>query len=162
MQPIRIRGARTHNLRNVDLELPRDLGPLVVPHGSITVENAESCIAMAELTGMAPIVRPVANYGLPEWLRVSVGLPEENRAFIDALTLFGIGASWGGYGSLIIPFDCKDVRTATQWAPGGPTVRLHIGLEDADDLIADLFARNATRYLDGEPLINLVNTKEFY
>ena len=32
------------------------------------------------------IVRPVANYGLPEWLRVSVGLPEENRAFIDALT----------------------------------------------------------------------------
>ena len=32
------------------------------------------------------IVRPVANYGLPEWLRVSVGLPEENQAFIDALT----------------------------------------------------------------------------
>ncbi len=59
-------------------------------------------------------------------------------AFIDALTLFGIGASWGGYESLIIPFDCTDVRTATQWAPGGPTVRLHIGLEDVDDLIADL------------------------
>lgn len=59
-------------------------------------------------------------------------------AFIDALTLFGIGASWGGYESLVIPFDCSDVRTATQWAPGGPTVRLHIGLEDVDDLIGDL------------------------
>jgi cysteine-S-conjugate beta-lyase len=59
-------------------------------------------------------------------------------AFVDALSLFGIGASWGGYESLIIPFDCKAVRTATQWAPGGPTVRLHIGLEAVDDLIADL------------------------
>jgi cysteine-S-conjugate beta-lyase len=59
-------------------------------------------------------------------------------AFVDALALFGIGASWGGYESLIIPFDCTAVRTATQWAPGGPTVRLHIGLEAVDDLIADL------------------------
>jgi cystathionine beta-lyase len=59
-------------------------------------------------------------------------------AFVDALALFGIGASWGGYESLIIPFDCTTVRTATQWAPGGPTVRLHIGLEAVDDLIADL------------------------
>jgi cystathionine beta-lyase len=59
-------------------------------------------------------------------------------AFVDALTLFGIGASWGGYESLIIPFDCTAVRTVTRWAPGGPTVRLHIGLEAVDDLIADL------------------------
>jgi len=60
------------------------------------------------------------------------------NAFIDALELFGIGASWGGYESLIIPFDCTKLRTATPWKPGGPTVRLHIGLEDPDDLIADL------------------------
>jgi cystathionine beta-lyase len=60
------------------------------------------------------------------------------HAFIDALTLFGIGASWGGYESLAIPFDCTHVRTATKWNPGGPTVRLHIGLEDVSDLIADL------------------------
>lgn len=58
--------------------------------------------------------------------------------FIETLELFGIGASWGGFESLIIPFDCKKIRTATQWNPGGPTVRLHIGLEDPDDLIADL------------------------
>jgi cysteine-S-conjugate beta-lyase len=60
------------------------------------------------------------------------------HAFLDALSLFGIGASWGGYESLAIPFNCKKVRTATSWAPGGPTVRLHIGLEDVSDLIADL------------------------
>ena len=50
-------------------------------------------------------------------------------AFLDTLELFGIGASWGGYESLAIPFDCTDVRTATRWAPGGPTIRFHIGLE---------------------------------
>jgi cystathionine beta-lyase len=60
------------------------------------------------------------------------------HAFLNALTLYGIGASWGGYESLAIPFNCKPIRTARAWAPGGPTVRLHIGLEDLSDLIADL------------------------
>jgi cysteine-S-conjugate beta-lyase len=60
------------------------------------------------------------------------------HAFLNALTLFGIGASWGGYESLAIPFDCGPIRTATRWAPGGPTIRFHIGLEDVSDLIADL------------------------
>ncbi len=59
-------------------------------------------------------------------------------AFLDSLDLFGIGASWGGYESLAIPFDCTSIRTATRWAPGGPTVRFHIGLEAVEDLIADL------------------------
>ncbi len=59
-------------------------------------------------------------------------------AFIDTLDLFGIGASWGGYESLAIPFDCSPMRTATRWQPGGPTVRFHIGLEAVEDLIADL------------------------
>jgi cysteine-S-conjugate beta-lyase len=66
-------------------------------------------------------------------------VPEPSvHAFIDALTLFGIGVSWGGYESLVIPFDCTPMRTATKWVPGGPTIRFHIGLEDVDDLIADL------------------------
>jgi len=60
------------------------------------------------------------------------------NALINELTLFGIGASWGGFESLAIPFDCKSMRSATAWAPGGPTVRFHIGLEDVDDLIGDL------------------------
>jgi cysteine-S-conjugate beta-lyase len=59
-------------------------------------------------------------------------------AFLDTLELFGIGASWGGFESLAIPFDCTSVRTATRWEPGGPTVRFHIGLEAVEDLLADL------------------------
>jgi len=59
-------------------------------------------------------------------------------AFLDALELFGIGASWGGYESLAVPFDCTAVRSATRWQPGGPTVRFHIGLEAVEDLVADL------------------------
>ena len=59
-------------------------------------------------------------------------------ALLDAVSLFGMGYSWGGFESLVIPFDCADYRTATKWAPGGPTLRLHIGLENVEDLKADL------------------------
>jgi cysteine-S-conjugate beta-lyase len=60
------------------------------------------------------------------------------HAFLNELRLFGIGASWGGFESLAIPFNCASIRTATRWVPGGPTVRFYIGLEDVDDLIGDL------------------------
>jgi cystathionine beta-lyase len=60
------------------------------------------------------------------------------HAFLNDLALFGLGYSWGGFESLAILFDCSEYRTATKWAPGGPTIRFHIGLEDPDDLIADL------------------------
>ena len=56
-------------------------------------------------------------------------------AFIDRLQLFGIGYSWGGYESLAAPADV--VRTVSS-APEAPLVRLHVGLEDPADLIADL------------------------
>jgi cystathionine beta-lyase len=59
-------------------------------------------------------------------------------AFVDSLELFGIGSSWGGYESLVTVVHAEAHRTATQWRPEGPTLRLHIGLEDPDDLIADL------------------------
>src|SRR4051795_6445559 len=59
-------------------------------------------------------------------------------ALLDTLELFGMGYSWGGFESLIIPFDCAPYRTATTWAPGGPALRLHIGLENVEDLKADL------------------------
>jgi len=60
------------------------------------------------------------------------------HAFLNELSLFGLGYSWGGFESLAILFDCAEYRTATTWAPGGPTVRFHIGLENPEDLIADL------------------------
>lgn len=61
-------------------------------------------------------------------------------ALIDGLAYFGIGFSWGGYESLAIPIDPASVRTATRWEAEGPAIRLHIGLEDPTDLIADLAA----------------------
>jgi cystathionine beta-lyase len=70
-------------------------------------------------------------------------------ALLDTVTLFGMGFSWGGFESLVIPFDCSSYRSATKWAPDGPTLRLHIGLENVEDLKADLdrgfAAFNATR-----------------
>lgn len=59
-------------------------------------------------------------------------------AFMNELKLFGMGFSWGGFESLVIIFDCAEYRTATKWSVAGPTLRFHIGLEDPDDLIADL------------------------
>lgn len=59
-------------------------------------------------------------------------------AMLDGMRLFGLGASWGGYESLIIPFDPQPVRTATRWPYEGSCFRLHCGLEDADELINDL------------------------
>ncbi len=65
-------------------------------------------------------------------------------AFLDGLELFGLGYSWAGYESLAVPFDCTSYRTATRFAPGGPAIRFSVGLEDLEDLKADLdrgFAR---------------------
>ena len=57
-------------------------------------------------------------------------------AMLDDLSLFGMGFSWGGFESLVVPF--KPVRTATTWTAPGPCLRFHIGLESPDDLIDDL------------------------
>jgi len=59
---------------------------------------------------------------------------------VDSLELFGIGYSWGGFESLAVPADVDQLRTAARREYPGPLVRLHIGLEDPDDLIADLAA----------------------
>src|SRR3546814_13216379 len=61
-------------------------------------------------------------------------------AMIDGLKHFGIGYSWGGYESLALPIDPQNYRTAKTWEAEGPLVRLHIGIEDPADLIADLAA----------------------
>ena len=56
----------------------------------------------------------------------------------EGLTLFGIGASWGGYESLVLPSTGAVARSAGTGEFGGEVVRLHIGLEDVADLQADL------------------------
>ncbi len=63
---------------------------------------------------------------------------EAVAAMLDGLRLFGMGFSWGGYESLILPVKPETCRTATRWDAPGPVLRLHAGLEDPADLIADL------------------------
>jgi cystathionine beta-lyase len=60
------------------------------------------------------------------------------NAFLDALTLFGLGFSWGGFESLAISCDPQLKTRRFQRDYGGPLMRLHVGLENPDDLIADL------------------------
>jgi cystathionine beta-lyase len=118
--------------------------------------HQESGLAVARWLQSRPEVRRVMHPGLDGdpghaiWTRDFTGAcglfsivlePSDEKAvyaFMNALTLFGMGYSWGGFESLVILFDCAEYRTATPWAPGGPTLRFHIGLEDSDDLIADL------------------------
>ncbi|GEO36730.1 cystathionine beta-lyase [Skermanella aerolata] len=59
-------------------------------------------------------------------------------AFLNGMELFGMGYSWGGYESLILPANPEKLRTASTWKSQGPMIRLHAGLEDIGDLIADL------------------------
>ena len=61
-------------------------------------------------------------------------------ALCDGLELYGMGYSWGGFESLALPSDPKPIRTATRWENRGPLIRIHAGLEDPSDLIADLEA----------------------
>ena len=119
-------------------------------------------LAMARWLADRPEVLSVLHPGLPDdpghaiWKRDFLGSsglfsvilkPVSEAAvaaFLDGLELFGMGYSWGGYESLVIPFDCSSYRTATKWAPGGPALRFSIGLEDSEDLKADL-ARSFAR-----------------
>jgi cystathionine beta-lyase len=120
-------------------------------------EHGRQALAMADWLGARPEVERVLHPALPTdpghaiWTRdfkgssglFSVILKPVSEAAIaamlDGLELFGMGYSWGGFESLVIPFDCREYRTATGWEHG-PALRFHIGLEDLDDLKADLEA----------------------
>jgi cystathionine beta-lyase len=124
-----------------------------------------SAIALAEWLQNRPEVARVIHPALPSdpghaiWKRDFTGSsglfaivlkPAPKKAvaaMLDGLDLFGMGYSWGGFESLMIPFDPSTYRTATEWQAEGPALRLHVGLEDLDDLKADLeagFARLRT------------------
>jgi cysteine-S-conjugate beta-lyase len=113
-------------------------------------------LAIAEWLRSRPEVAEVLHPGLPGarghdlWKRdftgasglFSVVLNTPSRgamaAMLDGLELFGMGDSWGGYESLVVPFDPRRHRSATRWTHEGQCLRFHIGLESADDLKADL------------------------
>ncbi len=71
-------------------------------------------------------------------LELKGGTEEQIAAFFNALELFGMGYSWGGYESLIVPANLEKSRVATKSLPKGPLFRLHVGLEAVEDLIKDL------------------------
>jgi cysteine-S-conjugate beta-lyase len=77
-------------------------------------------------------------------LRPDIAKPAVD-AMLDGMELFGMGFSWGGFESLMVPVHPERLRSATRWE-SGPVLRIHAGLEDQGDLIADLergFARLA-------------------
>jgi cysteine-S-conjugate beta-lyase len=76
------------------------------------------------------------------------GSDTDRSRLVDGLEHFGIGYSWGGFESLVLPVDFRRIRSVTHPAPEGPVIRLHIGLEDPEDLISDL-ARGLSRYEGG-------------
>jgi cystathionine beta-lyase len=116
----------------------------------------ETGLALARWLQARPEVARVLHPGLPDdpghalWRRDFTGASglfamvlkpvgeTALAAFVDGLRYFPIGASWGGYESLIMPGNPKAVRSATAWDEPGPLLRLHAGLEDPADLIADL------------------------
>jgi cystathionine beta-lyase len=120
--------------------------------------HEESALAIARWLGSRPQVAAVLHPALPDcpghdlWKRdfkgssglfsfvLRGGGDEARTRFIEGLELFGLGYSWGGYESLVVPADPERVRTATAWRARGSLVRLQIGLEDVDDLIEDLAA----------------------
>ena len=120
--------------------------------------HMRSGIEIAEWLGARPEVAHVLHPALPSapghdiWKRDFTGssglfsivlhpTPKHAlHAMLDGLELFGMGYSWGGYESLIVPFKPDSYRSATTWDHEGPALRLHIGLESVDDLKADLEA----------------------
>lgn len=121
-------------------------------------EAERQALALAHWLDERPEVARVLHPALPDcpghdiWKRDFLGSsglfsiilqPAPQRAvaaMLDGLKLFGMGYSWGGFESLVIPFDCSDYRSATSWNPGGPALRIQVGLEDLEDLKADLDA----------------------
>jgi len=74
--------------------------------------------------------------------------PERLAAMLDGLELFGMGFSWGGFESLVLPTHPERSRTVTSWQAAGPCLRVAVGLEDPADLIGDL-ERGFARLRDG-------------
>ncbi len=119
-------------------------------------QHERSALTVARWLATRPEVARVLHPALPscagheQWKRdfagasglfsfvLAGGSDAARTALIDSLDHFGIGYSWGGFESLAVPIDPQRHRSATECAFEGPLVRLQIGLEDPDDLIADL------------------------
>ena len=153
-------------LRQVSQQLGQFLGPddaWLLSRGLRTLpvrlaQHQRSALAIAKWLQTQPEVAIVLHPALPDcpghdlWQRDFLGASglfafvlnggddDAAAALIDGLDHFGIGYSWGGFESLALPVFPEKHRSATRWSAPGPTIRLSIGLENSDDLIADLRA----------------------
>jgi cystathionine beta-lyase len=153
-------------LRDTHVDLGQTAGPddvYLAQRGLRTMaarlkQHWQNGLALAEWFSRRPEVERVLHPALPEdpghaiWKRDFLGAtglfsvvlkPIDKKAFaafVDGLQLYGIGASWGGYESLIMPFNPASIRRTTKWPHAGPAFRIHAGLEHIDDLIEDLDA----------------------
>ncbi len=94
--------------------------------------------ALPDCPGHEIFVRDFAGAGGLFAVVLKRGRFTDLATLVDTLGLFGLGYSWGGFESLVLPADPAPLRSATRWQAPGPLLRLHIGLEDPDDLRADL------------------------
>jgi cysteine-S-conjugate beta-lyase len=140
----------------------QQLGQVVSPddaylanRGLRTLAHEASALKIAVWLSERPEVETVLHPALPNcpgheiWKRdftgsaglfsfVLRGGHAKAAAFVDALELFGIGYSWGGFESLALPVHPESCRTEVPWDASRTLIRLQIGLEDAGDLMADL------------------------
>jgi cysteine-S-conjugate beta-lyase len=119
-------------------------------------QHGESGLRVARWLAERPEVEAVLHPGLPShpghalWKRDFSGAcglfsfvlktrsETARNAFVDALSHFGLGVSWGGYESLLIPFAPGPSHVGSRWPHSGLALRIHIGLEDVEDLLDDL------------------------
>ena len=163
---ITVNDAAWPRLRSTHAELGQSAGPddvYLAQRGLRTLavrlaRHWETGVRLAEWVARQPEVERVLHPALPGdpgnalWKRDFTGAsglfgvvlkPVGGGAFaalVDGLELFGLGASWGGYESLVMPTHPEELRSVTQWTSPGPCFRIHAGLEHPDDLTADLEA----------------------
>jgi cystathionine beta-lyase len=119
-------------------------------------EQSQSALKIAKWLEAHPKVEKVLYPALPSfkhhnlWKRDFIGASatfsfiikkvaeKEIHKFVNSLQLFGIGLSWGGYESLIMPMNIAKYRSVTGYNYSGTCIRIHIGLEKYEDLIIDL------------------------
>ena len=132
------RGLRTlalrmkeHTARALDLAswLEGQRGVLAVYHPALA-SHPDHAIFKRDFTGSGSVFSVL----------IEPASREKLAAMLDGLSVFGMGWSWGGYESLMLPIHPERVRTAVKWSAEGTMLRIHVGLEGLEDLRADLAA----------------------